>query len=96
MPLIVNKQKLIDVLIENKVERVRLSKWNEWAYMKLAYTEDGRLAAFAHLWDVNSPGTIEVPVVIAFTADEDGFWEEWKMPSNYEERFNEIYKESAR
>ena len=96
MPLVVNKQKLIDVLIENRVERVRLSKWNEWAYLKLNYTEDGKVGAVAQIWYVKCPGTIEVPVVMGFTAEEKGFWEEWKMPSNYEERFNEIYKESTK
>ncbi len=90
MPLVVNKQKLIDVLIENKVERVHLSQWNEWAYLKLRYTGN-KLRPLAQLWDVGCPGTREIPIIMGFTAGENGFWEEWKMPSNYEERFDEIY-----
>jgi len=79
-------------VIKKRLKKVHLTKWNEWAFLELEYTEDGFILPWAKLWDVGCPGTMKI-FTLTLKEENDDTYEEWTPPKNFEERKDVVYKE---
>jgi len=65
---------------EKGIAKLRLPKWNEWAYIDIS-------GAWILLFDIGANG---MPIPESELTEDT--WEEWKEPSDYKERAPKIYE----
>jgi hypothetical protein len=71
------------------VTKLRLPKWNEWAYLEVSGL-NLKLYSLGHLYDVGCPGK-DISIVPLL----DELFEQWNPPADYEARKDEIYIETV-
>ena len=68
--------------------KVRLPKWNEWAYLEISGTSEG-LFPWAYLYDVGCNGR----QIFILDFGVDTLFEKWIEPDDFDKRKDEIYEE---